>query len=227
MVGRRQSVLEAALTSMKAAQSSTQWRIDYDDSGPIRIRDPVAEALGLLDAGDPIVIDYRSLLTHTGHSCPAAAGAYRISLLGLEALSGDSVPVRGEVDVTAAGPADQHPYGVISGAISHVTGAADDRGFPGLGDGMGDRRDRLHYEGFDADGIGFEFADRQTGATVRVTYHLDEVPRPEDLGLLPGVLDGSADAETVGRFREAWHERVRAVLHGDRYFTVESLSDPE
>lgn len=224
MIGRRQSVVETPLITMATTRSSTAWRIDYDDPGPIRIRDPVAEALGVLEPGDPIVIDYRSLLTHTGHSCPAAAGAYRISLLGLDALYEDTFPKRGEVAVTAAGAPDQHPYGVISEAISHVTGAADDRGFPGLGDGFGDRRHRLTFDGFEAAGIGFEFADADTGEAVRVTYHLDEVPRPEELGLLPEVLDGSADAAAMEAFRTAWHDRVRRVLHEEEFFTVESVA---
>ena len=64
----------------------TNWHIDYENVEPIHIRDPVAEALTVLDPGEPFVIDYADVVKAAGHSCPTASGAYRIVDLGLDAL---------------------------------------------------------------------------------------------------------------------------------------------
>lgn len=202
---------------------ATEWLIDYDDPGPIAIRDPVAEVLGVLSEGSPFQVSYRDVVTHAGHSCPAAAGSYRLSMAGLDALYPDSDPVRSVVAVTAAGSLDQHPYGVISGLISHITGANDERGFHGLGNGYGDRQGLMTYDGFDADEVAFEFRREDTGEAVRVTYHLSEVPRPEALGLLGPILQGEADQAEIEEFREAWHDRVQTVLDSEDLFSVESV----
>lgn len=209
---------------MSPAQPATDWQIDYDDPGPIRIRDPVAEVLGVLPEGEPFSIDYRDVVKHAGHSCPAASGAYRITKAGLDALYPDSLPVRSDVAVTAAGGEEQHPYGVISGIISHITGASDIRGFHGLGDGFGDRQGLLSFDGFDADDVAFEFRREDTNEAVRVTYHLSAVSRPEGLGNLGAVLEGEADENEVAAFRSAWHERVQEVLDGGDLFTVEAVA---
>lgn len=208
---------------MSTAPDTTNWQFEYDDPGPIQIRDPVAEVLGLVPNGEPLVVDYWSVVTHAGHSCPAAAGGYRLAQTGLDALYPDSLPVRSDVSVTAAAPEDAHPYGVIAGIISHVTGASDQRGFAGLGDGFGDRQNLLRFDGFEAEGVAFEFGRTDTGEAVRVTYRLGDVPRPADLGLLESVLDGSASDDEVAAFREAWHSRVRAVLDREDLFTVEQI----
>ena len=207
------------------ATPTTHWQVDYDDPGPIRIRDPAAETLGVLPAGDPFVIDYRDVVTHAGHSCPAASGGYRLSQVGLDALYPDELPVRSDVAVTAAGAEDQHPYGVIAGVISHVTGASDARGFDGLGNGYGGRQDMLRFGGFDAEDVAFEFSRVDTHAAVRVTYHLGEVPRPDGLGLLPAVLKGSASEEDIQAFRNAWHGRVQTVLDSEDLFSVEWVAE--
>lgn len=208
---------------MAEQSPAIDWQVDYDDPGPIRIRDPVAEVLGVLPDGEPFLIDYRSVVTHAGHSCPAAAGAYRLTQTALEALYPDSLPVRSDIAVTAAGSEDQHPYDVISGLISHITGASDVRGFHGLGNGFGNRQGLLAFDGFEATDVAFEFRRLDTDTAVRVTYHLSEVPKPEALGLLGAVLEGQADDEEVATFREAWHDRVREVLARDDLFSVEQV----
>lgn len=205
---------------MSHQHPQTDWLVDYDDPGPIQIRDPVAEVLGVLPDGEPFTIDYRSVLTHAGHSCPAAAGGYRIAMTGLDALYPDSLPVRSDVAVEAAGREDQHPYDVISGVISHITGASDVRGFHGLGNGFGDRQGLLTFDGFEAEDVAFEFRRLDTDESVRVTYHLSSVPRPEALGLLGAILEGQADDDEVETFRTAWHDRVREVLSREDLFSV-------
>jgi formylmethanofuran dehydrogenase subunit E len=201
----------------------TNWRIDYDVR-PIRVRDPVAEALGVLDPGDPFVVRYADVVKAAGHSCPTAAGAFRIAALGLDALYPDALPVRGDVAVRAAGPRDDPAYGVTARLVSYVTGAAGEDGFAGLAGGYGGRRDLLSYDAFDADGVAFEFARTDAGDAVRVTYRVADVPDAGPAaGFLPKMLDGSATDEERETFVEAWHARVRTVLSDDDLFAVERV----
>ena len=218
--------------SDRIAPDGTNWRIDHDVE-PVRIHDPVAEALAVLAPGDPFVVSYRDVVKAAGHSCPTAAGAFRIAQLGLAALYPEEHPVRGEIEVTAGGPKDDPAYGVMARLISYVTGAAEADGFGGLAGGYGGRKDRLRFDGLDdweghdeVDGPGptFEFRRTDTGRTVRVTYHVGDVP---DAGpattYLPKLIDGTATDEERAAFAEAWHDRVERVLTDDALFSVEVL----
>jgi len=61
-------------TETDATQTRTNWQVDYDVD-PIKIRDPVAEVLGVLEPGDPFVITYRDAVKEAGHYCLTASGA--------------------------------------------------------------------------------------------------------------------------------------------------------
>ena len=212
-------------TATDAIQSGTDWQVDYD-ADPIEIRDPVAEALGVLGPGDPFVITYRDAVKAAGHSCPTASGAYRIAQLGLDALYPDGYPVRSDIEVRAAGPRDDAAYGVMSRIISYVTGATEDDGFGGLAGGYGGRRDLLRFGAFDPDTPDptFRFRRTDTDETVDVTYHVAEVPDGGPaIGNLQEILDGSASDEQRAAFADAWHRRVQVVLSGDSLFTVDAV----
>ncbi|MFW5918899.1 MAG: FmdE family protein [Halanaeroarchaeum sp.] len=199
--------------------------VEYDVD-PIAIRDPVAETLGVLEPGDPFVVTYPDTVKSAGHSCPAAAGGFRITKLALDALYPDSHPVRSDVEVLVGGSKDEHPYGVLSRVISYITGAAEEDGFGGLAGGHGDRRDLLHFGDLDSEDPAFVFERTDTGEAVQVTYHLNEVPPLGEAGsLLPKLVDDTASAEERETFHDAWHQRVRTVLADDGLFTVER--DPE
>ncbi|MFQ3286022.1 hypothetical protein, partial [Natronomonas sp.] len=142
-------------------RTEENWAVEYDVE-PIRVRDPVAEALGVLKPGAPFVITYRDAVKEAGHSCPTASGAYRIAQLGLDALYPDSDPVRSEIEVQAAGPRDDATYGVMSRIVSHVTGATEDDGFGGLAGGYGGRRDLLRFDALDPDTPDPTFRFRRT-----------------------------------------------------------------
>ncbi len=201
----------------------TNWNVEYENVAPIRIRDPVAEALAVLEPGEPFVISYADVVTEAGHSCPTASGAFRIAQLGLAELYPDpeEYPVRGDVEVTAGGPRDDPTYGVMSRIVSYVTGAAEEDGFGGLAGGYGDRKHYLHFGEADGADPTFTFERTDTGDAVRVTYHVGEVPdggpATQYLGKL---IDGTATDEERVAFTEAWHDRVRAVLTDDDLFTV-------
>jgi hypothetical protein len=204
----------------------TNWRIAQEDVEPIRIRDPVAEALTVLEPGDPFVIRYADVVKAAGHSCPTASGAYRITQLGLNALYPETYPVRGEIEVTAGGSKGDPVYGVMSRIVSYVTGASEEDGFSGLAGGHGDRQDLLHFGDIEADGPTFVFARTDTGKSVQVTYHVADVP---DAGpatqYLPDLIEGTATEEEREAFSEAWHGRVEQILTDDDLFTVTVLAE--
>ncbi len=100
---------------------------------PIRMREPLAEALGAFKNRNP-VLEYRfaDLVKMAGHACPIIAGAFLSCQAALEALYPDAVPVRGEIGVTVFGAMDEGVNGVIGQAFSFITGAAPTSGFRGL-----------------------------------------------------------------------------------------------
>jgi hypothetical protein len=210
-------------TATDGTQTGTDWQVDYD-AEPIEIRDPVAEALAVLEPGEPFVITYTDAVKEAGHSCPTASGAYRIAQVGLDALYPDGYPVRSEIEVQAAGPRDDATYGVMSRIISYVTGAAEADGFSGLAGGYGGRRDLLRFDAFDPDTADptFRFRRTDTDETIEVTYHVSYVPDGGPaIGNLQGILDGSASDQQREAFADAWHRRVQEVLGDDSLFTVE------
>ncbi|WP_137285754.1 FmdE family protein [Halorussus salinisoli] len=203
------------------AAERTNWTVDYADTDPIEIRDPVAEALAVLDPGVPFVVTYADAVKAVGHSCPTAAGAFRIAQVGLDALYPDEYPVRGDIEVLAGGPKEDATYGVMSRLISYVTGASEADGFGGLAGGHGDRKQRLSFGDFGADEPTFAFRRRDTGGIVEVTYHVGNIPEAgAATQYLPKLIDGEASDDEREAFREAWHDRVRSVLTDDDLFTV-------
>lgn len=218
------------MTQTPTPDDTQHWRTRYDDVEPIRIRDPVAESLAVLDPGDPFVVDYADVVVAAGHSCPTASGAYRITQLGLDALYPDSLPVRGDVAVVAGGPKDDPTYGVMSRIVSYVTGAAEEDGFGGLSGGHGARRDLLSFGDLEADGEGptFRFTRTDTGDAVEVTYDVAAVPEAGPATQYLGKqIDGTATDEERAAFRAAWHGRVETVLTDDDLFTVFRLTTGE
>ena len=206
----------------------TNWAIEYENVEPIRVRDPVAEALTVLDPGEPFVIDYANVVKTAGHSCPTASGAYRITQLGLDALYPNKHPVRGEIEVTAGGPKDDPTYGVMSRIVSYVTGAAEEDGFGGLAGGYGGRSELLHFDDLEAEGPTFVFTRTDTGRSVQVTYHVSDVPNAgPPTQYLPKLIEETATIEEREAFSETWHGRVRRVLTDDDLFMVTVLGEGE
>lgn len=211
------------VTTTESTTAGPNWTVEYDVD-PIRIRDPVAEALVVLDPGQPFVVTYEDVVKAAGHSCPTAAGGFRISQIALDALYPDSHPVRGDIEVLAGGQKDDPAYGVLSRIVSYVTGAAEEDGFGGLAGGHGARRDHLQFDGLGGDEPTFRFERTDTGVAVSVTYHVSDLPPAGDAtASLPAIIEGSASSEERQAFKEAWHGRVRTVLHDDDLFTVEPV----
>jgi len=208
-------------------RTETHWSVHYDVE-PIRICDPAAEALAVLDPGEPFVVGYADVVKAAGHSCPTAAGAYRLAQVGLDALYPEQLPVRSEIEVLVAGPRDDPSYGVTGRLLSYITGAAGPDGFAGLAGGHGGRRDLLTFDGFGTDAVGPTVRLRRTdtGETVEVTYHVGDVPAAgPGVEHLDALVAGTASAEARAAFREAWHDRVRTVLTDDDLFSVATVDE--
>jgi hypothetical protein len=205
-------------------QRQTNWNVEYGAIESIRIRDPVAEALAVLEPGEPFVISYRDVIKEAGHSCPTASGAFRMTRLGLRELYPSDYPVRSEIEITMGGPKSDPTYGVMSRIVSYITGATEADGFGGLAGGYGGRQDLLSFGNFEGDGptIGFERTD--TGDAVTVTYHVGDVPGAGPATQhLTKLIEGTSTAEERSEFADAWHARVRTVLTDDDLFTVSSV----
>src|SRR3972149_5218520 len=116
------------------AEGQTKYSKEFFDSAePIKIKDPLAVALGAIDKGEVFLFTYADAVKCAGHSCPAVAGAYKSTQIALKALYGEEVPVRGNIKVTFKGGVDYKVNGPISQVVMFITGASDESGFKGLG----------------------------------------------------------------------------------------------
>ena len=175
----------------------------------ITLRDPLAELLGAAEDG---VIEYSfaDAVKLAGHSCPTVAGAWLMTVRGLQALYGEEQPERGNIAVAMHETQDSGVAGVMASVATLLTGATGDGGFKGLG-GRYSRRNLL---GFGISGVaGMAFTRLDTNAAVDCTLRLDLVPADPRMGsLLPAVVRGEADTATKKLFGELWQDRVKRIL---------------
>lgn len=219
-------------TDSKAGQTpeETPWQ-RLASADPIRIRDPLAEVLGMVPEGEPLVVTFADVAKAAGHACPAVAGAYRGSQLALNRLYPDEYPVRSDIGVTVDGDPDDSGLGPMANVIRHITGAADETGFTGFG-GFGGREDLLSFGDVDASGRAFRYERLDTGVSVVVAFDPTATGADPDAGgetpmnTLPKIVTGNADEEKVAAFRDQWHDRVQRILDAPaegRPFTVEEV----
>lgn len=184
---------------------------------PIRIRDPLAEVLGMVPDGEPLVVTFADVAKAAGHVCPAVAGAYRSTQLALGRLYPDEHPVRSVIDVTVGGEPDAPGLGPMVNVVRHVTGAADETGFAGFG-GFGGRDGHLSFGDVDASGRAFRFERTDTGTAVVISFDPSATgvdPAAGDgppMQTLSTIVDGTADEAEATAFRKQWHGRVQQIL---------------
>src|SRR5574340_805498 len=118
----------------------------FDNVEPIRIKDPLAIALGAMDKNEAFVFTYTDAIKLAGHSCPAVSGAYKLTQLALKKLYGNEIPIRGQIKVTFKGGLDHKVNGPISQVVTLITGAAGESGFKGLGGGRYNRQNLLSFD---------------------------------------------------------------------------------
>lgn len=199
-----------------AATETTAWQ-RLADADAIQIRDPLAELLGMVPEGEPLVVSFAEVATAAGHACPAVAGAYRSTQLALDDLYPESTPVRSEVSVVVGGERGDHGVGPMANVIRHVTGAADETGFGGLA-GCGGRQDLMSFGEVPGPGRSFDFTREDTGERVRVSFEPSATGvDPDEGGGSPmraaaSIVQGEASEAEAEEFHEQWHGRVQRIL---------------
>ncbi|MCG1002489.1 MULTISPECIES: FmdE family protein [Halobacterium] len=204
-------------TPPSSGTARTNWQ-HLADADPIAVRDPLAELLGVVPDGDPLVVGFPEVVLAAGHACPAVAGAYRATQLALDDLYPDSLPVRSDVAVEVGGEPDDHGLGAMANVVSHVTGADRETGFTGFG-GYGGRENLLSFTDLDGPGRTFAFHRLDTDDSVRVSFAPGEIgmsPPGESGGsvgdVIPKLVAGDATDAERDRFHDQWHDRVQRVL---------------
>jgi hypothetical protein len=210
------------------APDETPWRC-LASAEPIRIRDPLAEVLGMVPEGEPLVVRFEDVAKAAGHACPAVAGAYRSTQIALDRLYPEEYPVRSTVAVTVGGDPDDHGLGPMANVIRQITGAAGDTGFVGFG-GYGGRKNLLSFGVVDGPGRSFRFERTDTDDAVVVSFD----PASSGVGIedggrgpmqkLSAAVSGEMSTAERDAFYEQWHGRVQRILTAPREggpFTVD------
>jgi len=201
------------------------------NTDPIRIRDPLAEVLGMIPEGEPLVVTFADVAKAAGHACPAVAGAYRGTQLALNHLYPDTYPIRSDIEITVGDNPDDSGVGPMANVIRHITGAADETGFASFG-GFGDRANLLSFDDVDASGRSFRYERTDTDAAVVVSFDPAATGVDPDAGdgpsmdTLPKIVSGNADEKETAAFRDQWHNRVQRILEIPAEggpFTVEQI----
>lgn len=201
------------------SNEETRWAQKFfDEVEPIRLLDPLAEALGAVEAGEPLIYTYKDAVKLAGHSCPAVAGAYRLTQKALKALYPNQTPVRGQVKVVIKGEPSHLAYGPQSQVISLITGAAGETGYKGIA-GKHSRRNKLIFDRGDFQFNTFIFIREDTLKAVRVVFNPQAIPGEPALVELTGpALSGSATEEQKKQFKKLWQGGVRKILLEDHNY---------
>ncbi|MDD2568002.1 MAG: hypothetical protein PHS10_08440 [Thiovulaceae bacterium] len=181
----------------------------FDTIEPMKLYDPLAKVLGAFEEGI-VRFSYLDAVKLAGHSCPTVAGAYLMAQQGLQALYGDALPQRGDVEVSFCEKKEEGVTGVIANVISMITGASDEGGFKGLNQKFA-RRSLLHF-GVAMEGI-VRLTRLDTAQSVELFYDPSSVAASPLLQpLIQKVLQNAANAEEIQEFGMLWQERVAKIL---------------
>jgi hypothetical protein len=190
----------------------------------IELLDPLASFLGALAPSGRFHYSYGDAVKLCGHSCPTVAGAYLMTCRALRELYGEQLPVRGEIEVTVGGVADNGTSGPVAQVIGLVTGAATDVGFGGIR-GRWRRRGLLTFDKALKGRTRFRRID--TGAAVEVSYDPSVIRgAPELTRLFSAAIDGQAQPDEQRQMSALWLARVDAILCDNGHRTVSVVRCP-
>jgi len=181
----------------------------------IKLHDGLSEFLGAVDDGY-MEYSYADAVRLAGHSCPTVAGAYLMARAGLRELYPDSVPERGNIEVTMSAENGDGTTGVIAQVFTLLTGAAAENGFHGIGGRFG-RQGLLKYGSGDNSCIA-SFRRLDNGKRVKLALDLSTVPPDPAMSMLfSRAMSPHAEPEDRKSFAAVWQDRVRRVLldHAD------------
>ena len=173
----------------------------------VTVYDPLADKLGAAKDGI-ITISYPEVVKLAGHSCPTVAGAYLMTLRGLEALYGDEMPVRGNIVVEMQEDIGDGVCGVTSNVISFITGAS---GAGTAGDGA-----LNGVPGQGGDGAGAVNSGKTGGAGLANSITGTSIIRGGGGGGVPITIPASAGGSggSGGGGNGQWHYPATAATDG-------------
>lgn len=184
----------------------------FNEIDTIELYDDLGEFLGA-PADGKVTISYEDCVKFAGHSCPTVAGAYLMTLRGLQELYGDTLPQRGSILVSSKASEIEGVSGVVGNVVSYIVGASGVGGFKGM---MGHfSRDNLIK--YDADiPLAIRLTRLDTNESVDVAIDSSSVPgNPAMKPLMAKSLQGLASQEEKNEFKKLWQQRVEAMLLND------------
>jgi len=197
----------------------------YDRVASMNLYDPLSDFLGAIDDGI-VEIEYLDCVKLAGHSCPTVAGAYLMTLMGLQKLYPDTHPVRGTIKVEMRDTETEGVTGVVANVIAYIVGASGKGGFKGIQGNFS--RDNLIAFGQPIDGE-VCLTRLDTEESVTLSYDPSIVPPdPKMQPLMAKVLQGTASPEEQALFKQLWQERVARILTDmsiwDKVITIKEAS---
>ena len=175
----------------------------------IKLQDPLSNFLGTFENG-LVEFSYLDIVKSAGHSCPTVAGAYLVTLKGVEALYKEETPQRGAIRVEVKDDVANGVTGVITNVITQITGATEITGFKGINGNFA----RNNLMEFNANiGSAFKFTRVDTNESVEITYDPSSVGgSPKQQELMGKIMQGKATPEDKKEFGELWQDRVRRIF---------------
>ena len=186
-----------------------QYPLFFDEVDSILLDDPLSDFLGAFEEGK-VEIGYLDCVKQAGHSCPTVAGAYLMTIVGLNLLYGSELPQRGNIHVSVKGKSTEGTTGVIGNIISFIVGAGAEEGFKGI-QGKFSRNNLMAYDQKMAGEVTLTRTD--TKRSVSLSYDPSVIPGDQRLKPLMGkVLQGKASDQEKDLFKALWQERVKDIL---------------
>jgi len=191
----------------------------------MNLYDPLSDFLGAIDKGI-VEIEYLDCVKLAGHSCPTVAGAYLMTLMGLQKLYPDTHPVRGTINVEMREAETEGVTGVVANVIAYIVGASGKGGFKGIQGNFS--RDNLITFSQPIDGE-VRLTRLDTQESVTLSYDPSIVPPdPKMQPLMAKALQGPANPEELALFKQLWQERVARILTDmsiwDKLITIKEAS---
>jgi formylmethanofuran dehydrogenase subunit E len=192
----------------------------FDTLPTIILKDNLAEFLGSVDDGI-VEFSYIDIVKTAGHSCPTVAGAYIMTLVGLNELYEGELPLRGEIIIEFSSNENDGVVGVISNVMSQITCATKTLGFKGISGNY----IRHSLISFDAEiDMDVKLTRNDTNKSVQLRYTPDAVPAEHaQAELMQKVLKNFATDQEVKEFKEVWQGRVEKIFNNiDKVVTIKS-----
>lgn len=177
---------------------------------PIKLKDELSNFLGTFEDGI-IEFTYLDVVKAAGHSCPTVAGAYLLTLVGLEELYKNELPKRGEIFVSFKEDYLQGTAGVVANVVSLITGATADSGFKGLNNQF-KRFGLMRFNDTITSSIMIQRIDN--GKSIELMYDPSSIKTDPNMATLMQkmIQKKATDIEKI-EFGRLWQSRVEKIFN--------------